>query len=167
MAIHIDPLEKQWFWVVGAITAAMLIIILWTAVAQGVHPPSNVEAVNAGRLHLSEEFREENLGVHVGEDGAITVVMVAARYGFFPLRIEVPANRPVTFRMATPDVIHGVHAPGTSVNVMLIPGYVSQISTVFPRPGEYPFLCNEYCGLGHDYMWSRVSVVPEEQWQAP
>jgi len=28
-------------------------------------------------------------------------------------------------------------------------------------------LCNEYCGLGHDHMWSKIDVVEKDQWQAP
>lgn len=165
--MHIDPLERRWFYVIGVMIAAMLVAIFYTGLAQGIHPPSNVESVDSARLHMTEEFSEDNLGVHAGEDGALTVVMVAARYGFYPLNIELPSNTPVTFRMATPDVIHGVHAPGTNFNVTIIPGYVSQITTEFSEPGEYPLLCNEYCGLGHDHMWSRVTVVPPDQWQGP
>lgn len=165
--MHVDPLEKRWFYVVGVMIAAMLVVVFYTALAQGIHPPSNVEAVDSARLHLSDEFNEGNLGVHLGDDGEVTVVMVAARYGFYPLGVEVPAGTPVTFRVASADVIHGVHAPRSNLNVMIIPGYVSQITTEFTEAGEYPLLCNEYCGLGHDHMWSRVTVVPRDQWQAP
>jgi len=49
---------------------------------------------------------------------------------------------------------------------MIVPGYVSQVESSFPRPGEYPMLCNEYCGLGHDHMWSKVSVIDKEEWDA-
>ena len=42
---------------------------------------------------------------------------------------------------------------------MIVPGYVSEFTTTFPKTGKYSFLCNEYCGLGHDSMWSRLNVV--------
>jgi cytochrome c oxidase subunit 2 len=87
--------------------------------------------------------------------------MVAARYGFYPQRIEVPANTPVTFRIASADVLHGVHGPFTNMSTMVVPGYVSQVKTLFPKPGEYPLFCNEYCGLGHDHMWARLIVTPQ------
>ena len=35
---------------------------------------------------------------------------------------------------------------------MVIPGYVSEFTTVFERPGEYLIVCNEYCGLSHHVM---------------
>jgi cytochrome c oxidase subunit 2 len=85
--------------------------------------------------------------------------MVAARYGFYPPRIEVPANTPVTFRIASTDVLHGVHVPYTNMTTMIVPGYVSEVTTSFPNTGEYSLLCNEYCGLGHDSMWSRLIVT--------
>jgi heme/copper-type cytochrome/quinol oxidase subunit 2 len=40
------------------------------------------------------------------------------------------------------------------------------VESSFPRPGEYPMLCNEYCGLGHDHMWSKAFVIDKEEWEA-
>jgi cytochrome c oxidase subunit 2 len=85
--------------------------------------------------------------------------MVAARYSFYPQMIEVPVDTPVTFRITSPDVLHGVHVPFTNMSTMVVPGYVSEVTTSFRREGEAQFLCNEYCGLGHDYMWSKLKVV--------
>jgi cytochrome c oxidase subunit 2 len=87
--------------------------------------------------------------------------MVAARYGFYPPVVEVPADTPVKFRVASADVLHGFHVPFTNAATMIVPGYVSEINTSFPTEGEYSFLCNEYCGLGHDSMWSRLVVLPK------
>jgi len=165
--MHIDPLERKWIFVVFAMVGIMLIAIFFTALVQRVHPPSNVETIDSASLHLTQEFAEDNLGVHRGADAAVRVTMVAARYGFYPQHIEVPAGTPVTFRWATIDVLHGVHMARTNMNTMVVPGFVSQVTTVFPEPGEYPMFCNEYCGLGHDHMWSRVTVVPKDQWSGP
>jgi cytochrome c oxidase subunit 2 len=127
--------------------------------AQGIHPPSNVETIDSTRLHLTEEFAEDQLGVKANPDGSVTVTMVAGRYGFFPPRVEIPADTPVKFRIASRDVIHGLHVKNSNLATMVIPGFVSEVNTVFREPGEYPMFCNEYCGLGHHYMWSRIKVV--------
>ncbi|QKT02621.1 cupredoxin domain-containing protein [Ectothiorhodospiraceae bacterium 2226] len=163
--MHIDPREKAWVYVSLILVAFASAVVLFTAVSANIHPPSNVETIDSASLHLSEEFAEDRLGPRITEDGRVVVTMVAARYAFYPQRVEVPANTPVTFRWATPDVLHGVHVAGTNMNTMVVPGFVSEVTTEFPRPGTYPFLCNEYCGLGHDYMWSRLVVVPQDQWQ--
>ncbi|MEY4195832.1 MAG: hypothetical protein RLZZ226_2200 [Pseudomonadota bacterium] len=94
----------------------------------------------------------------------IRVTLVAARYGFFPRDIELPSGTPITFRIASADVLHGIHAPMTNLGTMIVPGYVSTVTTLFPKPGEYPLLCNEYCGLGHDHMWSKLTVVDPQNW---
>ena len=99
-------------------------------------------------------------------DGTIQVKLVAARYGFYPREIIVPADQKIQFRMATLDVLHGAHIPMTNMSTMIVPGHVSEVTTVFPKPGEYPLLCNEYCGMGHDHMWSNVTVLSQDEWAA-
>jgi len=165
--MHVDPFEKGWIWLVGIITVIMLGVIFYTAFMWGVHPPSNAfarpETIDPNKLHLSGEFAEDNLGVTTNADGSVNVTMVAARYGFYPQEVEVPADTPVTIRITSRDVIHGFHVKDTNAASMVIPGYVSTVETQFAEPGEYGMLCNEYCGLGHHYMWSRFKVVEKTQ----
>jgi cytochrome c oxidase subunit 2 len=154
-----DDRERRWIWISLIMAVGMGFIMGMYALGSNIHPPSNVETIDSSRLHLTEEFAEDNLGVKENADGSLTVTMVAARYGFFPPVIEVPTNTPVKFRIASADVLHGVHVPYTNAATMIVPGYVSEVNTEFPNAGKYAFLCNEYCGLGHDSMWSRLTVV--------
>lgn len=167
--MHVNALEQVWVWIVGILTAAMLGVIFYTAFAigqGGLHPPSNVETIDSSALHLSDEFAEANLGVKRGEDGTIHITMVGAKYGFYPQEVVVPVDTPVTLRMASADTIHGFHVKGSNMASMLIPGYVSEVSTVFKQTGEFPMFCNEYCGVGHHYMWSRFRVVSQDEFDA-
>ncbi|MGD8556192.1 MAG: hypothetical protein PVJ14_02465 [Chromatiales bacterium] len=159
LAICEDPLERRWVWISLLLAFVMGGVLGLYALTNNLHPPSNVETVDSSRLHLTEEFAEDNLGVKDNGDGTLTVTMVAARYGFFPPVIDVPVDTPVKFRIASADVLHGVHVPFTNAASMIVPGYVSEVTTTFPKTGKYSFLCNEYCGLGHDSMWSRLNVV--------
>ena len=160
-AICEDPLERKWIWLSLIMAFVLGGLLGFYALAHNIHPPSNVETIDSSRLHLTEEFAEDNLGVRTNADGSLTVTLVAARYGFYPPRIEVPVDTPVTFRIASADVLHGVHVPFTNLTTMIVPGYISEVSTSFPRTGRFSLLCNEYCGLGHDSMWSRLIVVPK------
>ncbi|MEW5972558.1 MAG: cytochrome C oxidase subunit II [Pseudomonadota bacterium] len=157
--IHIDPLEKRWIWVVGGIVALSIGIQVYFAATANIHPPSNVEVIDSAKLHLDGEFTEDKLGVKQEADGSYTVTMVAARYGFYPQNIEVPVNAPVKLRIASLDVLHGLHVPYSNMNTMVVPGYVSEVNTQFTREGDFPMICNEYCGLGHDYMYAKVHVT--------
>lgn len=165
--IHVDPLERKWITIslmgIGLLVGIMTIDALF----HGINPPSKVETIDSAKLHLSQEFAEDNLGVQVDAKGNIVIRMVAGRYSFFPKHIDVPAETRLTFRWVSMDVLHGVHIPMTNMSTMIVPGYVAEVTTTFPKPGEYPVLCNEYCGLGHNHMWSNISVIAKEDWNAP
>jgi cytochrome c oxidase subunit 2 len=157
--MHVDVTEQKWVYISVAMAALMVALLTFYAVASNFHPPSNVETIDSDRLHVEGEFVEENLGVKQMPDGSLEVRVVAARYGFYPQMLEIPANTPVKFRIASADVLHGFHVPYTNLATMVVPGYISEVNTEFPNPGEYPMLCNEYCGLGHDHMWSKIKIV--------
>jgi cytochrome c oxidase subunit II len=165
--IHIDQLERKWITISLVVIGLFVGIIVIDAFFHGVNPPSKVETVDSASLHLNKEFAEDNLGVQVDAKGNVTVRMVAGRYSFFPKHISVPAETPLTLRWVSMDVLHGVHIPMTNMSTMIVPGYVAEITTTFPKPGDYPVLCNEYCGLGHNHMWSNISDIAKEDWTAP
>jgi cytochrome c oxidase subunit II len=157
--------ELLWAFGVGIFVAAALGMILFTAFTISVNPPSNVERIDPKSLHLSGEFSEHNLGTTVGTDGSVTVRAIATQFMFVPQCIAVPANRKVTLRFVSPDVIHGLLITGTNVNTMVVPGFVAQVHTEFTRTGDLLMPCHEYCGFGHSEMWATVQVVPEDQFR--
>ena len=163
--MHVDGTEKKWVILSFVIAFAMMGILAAYAVNKNIHPPSNVETIDSVRLHLTEEFSEENLGIKRETDGSLRITMVAARYGFFPHNMKVPVGVPIKFRLASADVLHGVHTAFTNMNTMVVPGYISEVNTTFPKIGKFPMFCNEYCGLGHDYMWSQLNVVSLEDFK--
>jgi cytochrome c oxidase subunit 2 len=101
----------------------------------------------------------------VAADGQVTSRIVATQFTFLPRCIVLPANRRVTLRFATPDVIHGILVTGTNVNTMIVPGFVSQVHTEFTRTGDLLMPCHEYCGLGHSEMSAMVRVVAADQFK--
>jgi cytochrome c oxidase subunit II len=172
--MHVEVLERRWIWIVALLVAVMLSSIVYTALLLHAKPPSNVEVIDSTRLHLTDEFAEDNLGVKTHADGSVTVTMVAHRYGFSPRFIELPAGKPVTLRVATSDVLHGLHIPGTNIDTMVVPGFVSEVKAtvdyqearkygVLEQDGSVtlPLYCNEFCGLNHHYMWAKVRVRPD------
>jgi cytochrome c oxidase subunit II len=157
--------ELLWAFGVGVLMAAVLSMIVFTALTRDINPPSNVERIDPKTLHLSGEFAEQNLGTTVAADGGVTVRVVATQFMFVPRCIAVPQGRRVTLRFATPDVIHGLLITGTNVNTMVVPGFVAQVFTEFTRAEDLLMPCHEYCGLGHSDMWAAVQVVPESDFK--
>jgi len=157
--------ELLWAFGVGIFVAAALSMILFTAFTMGVNPPSNVERIDPKTLHLSGEFAEQNLGTTVAADGSITVRAIATQFMFLPRCIAVPANKRVTLRFASPDVLHGLLITGTNVNTMVVPGFVAQVHTEFTRTGDLLMPCHEYCGIGHSEMWATIQVLPQNEFK--
>ncbi|MGV8838726.1 MAG: cytochrome C oxidase subunit II [Bauldia sp.] len=156
--------ELRWVVVVAAAVGLMLVVIVATTLANALHPPSNVETIDPATLHLAGEFTEANLGTQENADGTVTVRLIATQYAFVPRCLPVPADRNVTIRVTSPDVVHGFIVAGTNVNTMVVPGYVAELTTEFTEPGDHLMPCHEFCGLGHSNMWAVLRVVPEADW---
>jgi cytochrome c oxidase subunit 2 len=157
--------ELRWAMVVAAIVAVILGAIVFAGVSMHINPPSNREFVDPASLHLSGEFTESNLGTTVEPNGQVTSRIIATQFAFVPQCIVMPSDRPVTLRFASPDVIHGILVTGTNVNTMVVPGYVSQVHTIFRKRGDLLMPCHEYCGFGHSQMLATVRVVPPDQFR--
>jgi cytochrome c oxidase subunit II len=170
--VSVHPTEKRWLVVAILLVAVMIGIVVYTAVGMGIHPPSNVEAIDSTRLHLSKEFAEDNLGVQRGPDGTVVARIVMARFHVEPPELTLPSGIPIVVRAASADVLHGLNVAGTNIGVQVVPGYVSQVRTTISFDSvskvgvanadgsvTVPIYCNEYCGLGHHSMWGRVRVT--------
>lgn len=155
--MHVHLYERIWMWGAAVLVALFLGTIALMAGLHAVQPPSHLETVDPVTLADHPEFG--NPTITVRPDGGVVVPVVAAMFTFAPDPIEVPANRPVTFRVTSPDVIHGFEVVGTNANAMAIPGYVSQFTVTFPKAGEYVIACHEYCGLMHHAMVGKLIVT--------
>jgi cytochrome c oxidase subunit II len=72
----------------------------------------------------------------------------------------------VEFHVTSDDVNHGfgLYSPELRllVQTQAMPGYVNVIRYEFTKPGTYPILCLEYCGLAHHAMQSQIRVSANE-----
>ena len=79
--------------------------------------------------------------------------------------LHVPADRAVTLRMESKDVIHAFWVPEFRLKQDIIPGQPTQLSFTATRPGRYPIVCAELCGPYHGGMRSTVVVDEADEWQ--
>lgn len=156
--MDVDRYERYWMWAATGMLVLFTGAIVATAFGGSTHPPSHTETVDPETLSVSGEFASP--GVTRAADGTVTVSMRAELYAFKPEVVRVPAGVPITFRITSPDVLHGFQIVGTNVNATVAPGYVSQTTVTFETPGSYLVVCNEYCGLAHHLMQGSVMVEP-------
>ena len=152
----VDLYERIWMWASAGLIVLFLGAIVAGASSQAIHPPSHVETVDPSRLAEHPEFGRP--GVTTRPDGSVVVTVVTDKFSFAPDPITVPAGRPVTFRLTSSDVVHGLEVVGTNANAMAIPGYVTQFTVTFAEPGEHLVVCHEYCGLLHHMMTATLIV---------
>ena len=162
--MKVDLYERIWMIAVSVMLTLFFSVIAYEAAAMGRMPPSHVETIDPRTVMGDPRFAPQ--GVRVGVDGAVNVHVVGLMFTWLPGEITLPAGRPVTFHITSIDVVHGYEIVRTNAQTMAIPGYVSQFTTIFDA-GEYLVVCNEYCGIGHHTMFTKLHVVPADQWQAP
>ena len=154
MKVH--AYERAWLWASTVMIAGFLGAVVFSSVTHPNHPPTHIETGDPESVGSHPDF--SNPRVETRADGSALVVGTAQMFSFAPDPIVVKAGAPVTFRLTSPDVIHGFQVVGTNVNAMIVPGYVTRQSVTFPKAGEYLVVCNEYCGLAHHIMQARIVV---------
>ncbi|KGR74181.1 cytochrome c oxidase subunit II [Ureibacillus sinduriensis] len=160
--MHIHKYEKWWL-IFGTTTLiSFLIIIGVSAFHAGAHPNNSKWTIDYEKVDEISPF--DNPGVHKveGKDWEYEVVLVASAFSYNPPEIKIPVGSKVRFIATTKDVIHGFEVAGTNINMMLEPGYVSELVTTVDKVGEFTIVCNEYCGVGHAMMYSTLKVVEDD-----
>ncbi len=84
--------------------------------------------------------------------------MTAQRFKFTPAEIPLKAGERVVLAIKSLDFIHGMHIPDLGVRVDLPPGQITRIEIQPQHSGIIDFLCDNFCGGGHEDMQGRFIV---------
>ena len=88
------------------------------------------------------------------------VIRVTARkFAFLPREIRLKKGVPVVLEFVTADVVMGFTAPDFNVRTDIVPGKVSRLRLVPDKAGTFVFLCDIFCGDGHEGMSGQIHVV--------
>lgn len=156
--MEVNRYERIWMGITVGAVVVMLVAIALAGFGLGVQLPGAAGAVDPRTLAQAAPFNKP--GVYELSPGKYQVIMIASTWAFNPKEISVPAGSEVTFKITSRDVTHGMMIEGTTVNIMILPGQVSEVTHVFDRPGTYLFVCHEYCGVGHQAMSGQITVTP-------
>jgi cytochrome c oxidase subunit II len=148
--------EKVWLTISFGMIMLFMIATGYQAFALGMTPPGGMELIDPQKVDETAPFDQPGVK-QVGEN-EYEVVMILQIFSFTPMEIEIPAGSTVHFKLTSKDVVHGFQIVDTNVNGMVMPGHVLNVTQTFDKPGEYLVLCNEYCGTGHQYMATTITV---------
>ena len=154
-----DPYERRWIYFSLVILVAFGATVAIAGFALGFQVPGDQSRVDPRTVAESAPWNEP--GLRDRGNGEYDVYMLARQYLFEPREIRVPVGSTVNFYVTAIDVQHGFKLQDTNVNLQVVPGHVSKLSVEFDEVGEYPYICHEYCGLGHAAMFGTLFVEAE------
>lgn len=80
------------------------------------------------------------------------IEITAQRFRFTPSTIPLKAGEPVVLLIRSLDFAHGFFVPDLHLRTDLMPGRVVRLALTPPAPGPLAFLCDNFCGDGHEGM---------------
>lgn len=157
-SMGIDPYERNWM------RLSVLLLVVFAATvgiagfSMGFAVPDSDQEVDPRTVLETEPWASP--GLREISPGVYEAYVIAQTWAFVPRELEVPVGSEVTIYVTSPDLQHGLDIRDTNVNMQVVPGQVSKLTFEFDEVGEFPYVCNEYCGQGHAAMFGVVNVVP-------
>ena len=106
----------------------------------------SIAAAGAGRAVLAQPSPRV---IHVS----------ARRFVFTPNEIAVRKGEPVVFELTTEDVFMGFNLPDFNVRSDIVPGKATRVSLAPDKAGRFTFVCDVFCGDGHETMSGMLTVT--------
>lgn len=98
------------------------------------------------------------MGIVAGTATEQVVQVTARRFSFTPSEIVVKKGQPVVLAFTSLDFVHGFSVPALKLRADLPPGTVTRVRFTPESVGTFPFVCDNFCGEGHEEMQGRIVV---------
>jgi cytochrome c oxidase subunit II len=86
------------------------------------------------------------------------IKVVAKKFEFVPAEIKVRRGETVVLRFTSPDVPMGANFADFKQRVDIMPGKVATLRLTPEQAGSFVFLCDVFCGTGHEEMSGTLVV---------
>jgi len=90
---------------------------------------------------------------------AKVIKIVAKRFDYGPSHLTLKKGVPVVLELTTRDVFMGFNLPDFNVRADIVPEKVTRVTFVPDKTGTFTFLCDVFCGTGHEQMQGTLTVV--------
>ena len=87
------------------------------------------------------------------------IKILARRFTYTPNKLTLKKGVPVVLELTTADVVMGFSVPDFDTRAEIIPGQVARLRLVPDKVGTFAFLCDIFCGSGHETMNGTITVV--------
>ena len=80
------------------------------------------------------------------------IPVVARKFVFIPGEITVHRGESVVLEFSAPEVAMGFFCAELDLRALIIPGQVARVPFTAARSGRFDFICDVFCGDGHEGM---------------
>jgi cytochrome c oxidase subunit 2 len=98
-------------------------------------------------------------GVRAAAADAPRIQVTARKFQFTPNPIVIPRGVDVILEITAVDFMHGFSVPELKFRTDLMPGRVTRIPLRINHAGTVDFLCDNFCGDGHEEMNGKILVT--------
>ena len=95
----------------------------------------------------------------VAESRERVVKMVARKWVFLPATVEARKGETLVFELSAPEVPMGFSLPDFNVRTDVLPDRVATLKLTPDKAGTFTFLCDIFCGEGHETMNGTLRVT--------
>jgi cytochrome c oxidase subunit II len=81
----------------------------------------------------------------------------AQMWTWYPI-LKLKKNQTYRLHVSSLDVQHGFSLLPINMNFQVLPGYDHVLTITPTMSGEFPIICNEFCGIGHHTMTGKIVV---------
>jgi len=85
------------------------------------------------------------------------IYLIARLWDWWPI-LELKKGETYRLNLSAMDYQHGFSLQPENINIQVLPGYQHVVTITPNRSGQYAIVCNEFCGIGHHKMVSRLYV---------
>lgn len=85
-------------------------------------------------------------------DGPVEIHIGAKRFEFHPNKVAARLGQPIVLVLTTEDRLHGFKMPDLGIRADIVPGQQARVPLTPDKIGRFAFLCDVFCGDGHEDM---------------
>jgi cytochrome c oxidase subunit 2 len=86
------------------------------------------------------------------------VRIIAKKFEFDPPQIRLKRGETVVLELVTTDRSHGFKLPELNIRLDALPDEIHRVTLTPDRVGRFTFLCDVFCGEGHDDMEGHIVI---------
>ena len=123
----------------------------------------SVKVLNARRRMLLRALAAAGtafLAVRSAQSAEPRIIRITARrFSYEPNEIPLKVGESVVVEVNSLDFVHGMNIPEMGKRFDLVPGRITRLELQPTKPGTIDFVCDNFCGDGHEEMHGRFVVT--------